>query len=200
MRYTEQELESIWVDCVKNKIQQKKEEWFYVLNILNNFKKTDNIIDIGTYDGGTSVSLKYFAKNMVTIDAIPSPRFDVSEFRNINYNYIGNDSHSEDTFNTVKSLIGDKINVLFIDGDHSYEGVKQDFEMYKTLLDKGNSLIFFHDIVDSDFHRSLGCNVSKLWYELENDPNYDTEKFTTLDLNEVKHGGLLWGGIGLIRY
>jgi hypothetical protein len=34
--------------------------------------------------------------------------------------------------------------VIFIDGDHTYEGVKRDIELYFPLL-KPNGLILFHD-------------------------------------------------------
>lgn len=34
--------------------------------------------------------------------------------------------------------------LLFIDGDHSYEGVKADWEFYKVFLDSG-SIVIFHD-------------------------------------------------------
>jgi hypothetical protein len=41
-----------------------------------------------------------------------------------------------------------KIDVLFIDGDHSYEGVKLDFDLYsKILSDKG--IIMIHDTDES---------------------------------------------------
>jgi predicted O-methyltransferase YrrM len=39
----------------------------------------------------------------------------------------------------------DKLDVLFIDGDHSYEGVKADWETYKGFLNPG-SIVIFHDI------------------------------------------------------
>jgi predicted O-methyltransferase YrrM len=37
------------------------------------------------------------------------------------------------------------LDVLFIDGDHSYEGVKADWEAYKGFL-KAGSTVIFHDI------------------------------------------------------
>ena len=41
-----------------------------------------------------------------------------------------------------------KIDILFIDGDHSYEGVKLDFDLYSTILsDKG--IIMIHDTDES---------------------------------------------------
>ena len=36
------------------------------------------------------------------------------------------------------------LDLLFIDGDHSYEGVKADWEAYKHFLKPG-SIIVFHD-------------------------------------------------------
>ncbi len=36
------------------------------------------------------------------------------------------------------------LNFLFIDGDHNYEGVKQDWALYKPMLKKG-SIVAFHD-------------------------------------------------------
>lgn len=37
-----------------------------------------------------------------------------------------------------------EIHLLFIDGDHNYEGVKKDWDLYRPLLKK-NSLVAFHD-------------------------------------------------------
>ncbi|MBP7552159.1 MAG: class I SAM-dependent methyltransferase [Spirochaetes bacterium] len=38
-----------------------------------------------------------------------------------------------------------KIDFLFIDGNHSYEGVKKDWDLYSPLL-KPDSIVLFHDI------------------------------------------------------
>jgi len=52
-----------------------------------------------------------------------------------------------------------KIDVLFIDGDHSYEGVKKDFLKYEPYV-KSNGLIFMHDIT----HKHFG--VKEFWKEV----------------------------------
>lgn len=43
-----------------------------------------------------------------------------------------------------------KIDYLHIDGDHSYEGVKKDFELYSTIMSE-NGIITIHDI-DQKYH------------------------------------------------
>ncbi len=43
-----------------------------------------------------------------------------------------------------------KIDYLHIDGDHSYEGVKKDFELYSTIMSE-NAIITIHDI-DQTYH------------------------------------------------
>jgi predicted O-methyltransferase YrrM len=40
--------------------------------------------------------------------------------------------------------ITQEIDLLFIDGDHSYEGVKTDWDLYSPLL-KSGSCVVFHD-------------------------------------------------------
>ena len=76
-----------------------------------------------------------------------------------------------------------KIDVLWIDGDHSYEGVKTDFELYSNILsDKG--IIIIHDTDENyeetlivsedakkDHHRFDG--PSRFVKELEKNPNYN---------------------------
>lgn len=53
-----------------------------------------------------------------------------------------------------------KIDVLFIDGDHSYEGVKLDFDLYsKILSDKG--IIMIHDTDESYENKLIISEDSK---------------------------------------
>jgi len=51
---------------------------------------------------------------------------------------------STDVVGELKGHVSN-LDLLFIDGDHSYEGVKADWEAYKVLLREGSTVIF-HDI------------------------------------------------------
>ncbi len=73
----------------------------------------------------------------------------------------------------VKSaLCGRKIDLLFIDGDHTYEGVKADFETYFPLVENGG-IVAFHDIAP-DFRTRFGRpterwagDVPKFWEQVK---------------------------------
>jgi FkbM family methyltransferase len=76
------------------------------------------------------------------------------------------DSHDLLSLEKLKEILnGEKLDFIFIDGDHSYEGVKKDFEMYASLL-KDGGYVAFHDINDTTFHRDCNCFVHELWNQL----------------------------------
>lgn len=64
----------------------------------------------------------------------------------------------------VETLHGRPIDFLFIDGDHRYEGVKKDFEMYRPLVRPGG-LIGFHDIRPNI--QDADTKVFQLWDEIK---------------------------------
>lgn len=76
-----------------------------------------------------------------------------------------------------------KIDVLFIDGDHTYEGVKKDFDLYSTILNE-DGVIFIHDtderfeneLIVSEDEKKDYCKFdgpSKLIKEIEKDENWN---------------------------
>lgn len=59
-----------------------------------------------------------------------------------------------------------RFDAILIDGDHTYEGVKRDWELYRSM----GSLIAFHDIVGHGESESVHGNrveVPKLWAEIK---------------------------------
>ena len=69
--------------------------------------------------------------------------------------------------------IVDKIDFLFIDGDHSYNGVKLDWELYRPHI-KFGGIVAFHDI-----YRHVE-GVPQLWQEIKAD-GYVTREFSTIE-------------------
>lgn len=73
---------------------------------------------------------------------------------------IQGDSHSPEIIKTVKDIYpNNDVDFLFIDGDHSYEGVKADFENYAPLVRPGG-IIVFHDVIGLP-------DVGRFWDELK---------------------------------
>lgn len=149
-----------------------------------------NIMEIGTYAGGLfSVMCKLSDQNgiKISVDLPTYPDQENTEaYRNFlndyktfsrNVYFVSADSHKQETLDRVKEILnGQELDFLFIDGDHSYDGVKQDFHMYRELV-KDGGYIGFHDINDTEFHRSLNCHVAPFWNELKNE--HESIEFNT---------------------
>jgi hypothetical protein len=87
--------------------------------------------------------------------------------------FIG-DSHSEEVVKMVRDLA--PFDFCFIDGDHSYEGAKADWENYGPMA----KIVAFHDIVNN-----VGC--FKLWNEIK-----------AAGHRTVEYTSSVWLGIGMV--
>jgi cephalosporin hydroxylase len=75
------------------------------------------------------------------------------------------DSHLAETKRQVLQLLqGEKLDFVFIDADHTYEGVSRDFEMYRPLVRSGG-IVAFHDIVTHQ--QGTPCEVERFWKEVK---------------------------------
>lgn len=199
-----EKLEAFWSESINFKIQQKKAEWLGFIDKIYGKNKINNVLEIGCYDGGTTVFLSNICNNLITVDQPVTPRFDTFKYHigdesifgsellktKTNFNYVYGNSHDIETFNKVKELLdGEELDLLFIDGDHSYEGVKSDFNTYKELV-KNGGMIALHDVHRSSFHENHGCFVHNFWDEIKS--NYEYMEFYD---DKQYHE---WGGIGLI--
>ena len=163
------------------------------------------VVEIGTKRGGSLyVWGRYFKPNhLISID-LPGgihgggyPKQKVrffesflSDLPNGKVSLIQADSHALSTLEHLKQLLnGAAIDFLFIDGDHRYEGVKQDFEMYSPLVRKGG-FVGFHDIIASDYHHEMDCYVDRLWAELKD--ALPSKEFIT-EASQYKYG------LGLVK-
>ena len=148
--------------------QQIKEEIRDLLLILDKVKPK-LILEIGTLRGGTLFLFSNIAHEeatLISVDLQQNPlqcRLIKSIFKKKQKIYlIQGDSHNIETLKKIKAILRDnKVDFLFIDGDHSYEGVKKDFEMYSPLVRKGG-IIAFHDIVPFGYP-----TLHKFWNEVK---------------------------------
>lgn len=67
-------------------------------------------------------------------------------------------------FSKARSFFDNKkIDILHIDGRHEYECVKEDYELYKDLVDLNEGLIVFHDVL----RKTNDFGVYKLFNSIE---------------------------------
>ncbi len=159
----------------------------------------EKIIEIGTFTGGTALMWAQLIESNGVVFCLDQ-KFDwggPQAYKNTPYEkYIiemQGDTHSPEYIKIVKEKTG-LVDFLFIDGDHSYQGVKQDFFNYLPLVKKGG-YVAFHDIIDSEYHRSKGCFVSPFWQEIKH--RYKFWEF--IDNNEYGTEQSHSMGIGVLK-
>lgn len=180
---------------------QIKSELISLLKILIAIKPK-TILEIGTARGGTLFLFARVASSdalIISVD-LPGGRFGggypwwrIPLYKSFilpsqKLHLIRQDSHDVNTLKIVQNILnGEKVDFLFIDGDHTYEGVKKDFDFYNSLVKKGG-YIAFDDIATQPPKNS--CKVSKFWKQIKK--KYKHKEF-------MMSGNQKWNGIGLIK-
>ena len=179
---------------------QIKEEFLELLKIFKEHNPK-YILEIGTANGGTLFSYCKLAREDAVIISIDLPEglfgggysewkipiYEAFKKSNQKLYLLREDSHQKKALEKVKEILdGNQLDFLFIDGDHSFEGVKKDFEMYSPLVRK-EGIIAFHDIVRHP--KETGCEIEKLWNNIK---TAFQSKEIIQDINQN------WAGIGIL--
>ncbi|WP_435098992.1 O-methyltransferase [Halorubrum sp. N11] len=202
---------------------QLSDELYQLLKLVRK-ENTERVLEIGTANGGSFYTWCRGIpdiKRVVSLD-LPNGRYGggynerkINIFKSfsdeINMEFVRGNSHKKPTYKKVKNIANnDGFDFIFIDGDHSFEGVKKDFHMYKQLL-SDDGVIALHDIIHhpddpdivrerkmntdaKDRHLNWGIahpdvNVKKFWDEV-------CEEYKTKEI--VSHPDQTWGGIGVV--
>lgn len=138
---------------------QNKIELNHFLAFLSR-KQPEYVLEIGTARGGTLYALSQVAAVNAHLISIDLPggencggqmiheRMLFSHFtkREQKLDFIPANSQLPETVECLRSLLnGNSLDLLFIDGDHSLDGVTADFKNYLPFVRSGG-LIAFHDI------------------------------------------------------
>lgn len=177
--------DAVKIDTPKLYTQQHPSE-IQSLVILLKKLQPHHVIEIGTLRGGTAATWHELNTGLVIgIDQTDNcwltkrlPRFRTA----------WGSSHEGFTRAQVSLLLGDELaDFLFIDGDHSYNGVRADWNDYKGMVRSGG-VVVFHDInADPGFFESWEeGGVPRFWKELEG----EKQEFSV---------NADWGGIGVIK-
>jgi predicted O-methyltransferase YrrM len=151
-------------------LQQVPEEYVEYLWFL----KTINLksyLNVGIGNGGSFMVESYIQSNCKRCVAVDNTSY--GKFTNINninarLTWLKeNTDKSIEFFNMNSSDFfksnTEKFDIIFIDGDHTYNGVKQDYENALNFINNGGYIIF-HDI------GSAQCEgVVRIWNEIKNE-------------------------------
>ena len=159
--------------------EQRSEEvvWFY-----RHAEKIEPkvIVEIGVKEGGnlkvlsTLLPKDGLAVGIDTRESIPWS-MDDSECTVL---FISGSSHDNETQDKLKSVLnGRKIDVLFIDGDHSTEGMLQDFNDYSGMVRDGG-IIAVHDIYYLP-------EVTKAWERIEGKKHMSEKKQSSIGIGFI---------------
>lgn len=148
-------------------LQQNPVEFADYLRFLAD-KQIDTYLEIGTFCGGTFIATMEYLKK---IGRKPhGVACDVANRENTfaYYNDFGNcEVHNINSASVnFDLLLGErKFDLAFVDGDHNYNGVKNDWEKVKTRA----RIVTFHDI-------AYASGVIQLWKEIKA-AGYKTQEF-----------------------
>lgn len=177
---------------------QLKSEFVKFSKLLKS-RKINNVLEIGTANGGTLYLLSRIINKrgvIVSLD-LEQPKWKQGFYKSFALGeqqifLVAGNSHKKQTLKKVKKIfLNKKVDLLFIDGDHSYDGVKSDFNMYKGLVKIGG-IIAFHDIAAGYIINPHWAEVNKFWVRLEG-------KYKHVEIIEDKIRQRAFG-IGVIYY
>ncbi len=170
------EVVNISMECPAIRSQQIRSELLELAKLVQELQ-CKHILEIGTSRGGTLFVFSQLATKDATIISLDFHFTSLGKVygtmqKPLLRKFVRNgqslvllrkDSHQPETLTSIRNILkGNELDFLFIDGDHTYEGVRGDFEMYSPLVRKGG-LIAFHDIAQSGGSRE----VYRLWEEVK---------------------------------
>jgi len=185
---------------------QKTHELRGLIGLLKRHRPLACVVEIGTASGGTFFAWCQLAEPRATLVSIDLPggefgggysehhveRLRTYARRGQETHFLRADSHDLATRRELQHILASTpIDFLMIDGDHSYEGVRSDFEMYGPLVRPGG-LIAFHDVLHHD--RVPECQVDRFWNEIRH-------AYRHWEFLKPEHdaGWGTWGGIGVLE-
>lgn len=150
--------------------QQVYDEILHLAYFLKGFQP-HNMLEVGCKGGTFSLFSQLSTGKKVGVD------IDVQYEVNVNFSaindpenthFICGNSQTQETLDKVKSICP-SFDFIFIDGDHTYEGVSRDFHLYKQVLSKKGVMVF-HDIDPNHRLRgggdAAGGEAYKFWQDL----------------------------------
>jgi len=161
----------------------------------------DVVVEVGSDAGGTLWAWQQLGARRVIGVSLPGAGFSSGVALDTSAEVVHGDSHDPATFDKLEALLGgDEVDLLFIDGDHTYDGVYRDYRMYSPLVRTPNArieggvtadgrpggIVAFHDICNHPGMPNVAVDI--FWRQLQF-PERDVKQ-------EIVTDPPTWGGIG----
>lgn len=186
--------------------QQWEQEIVGFLNFAK-AQKPVRICELGIFLGGTNLMLTHAlpqVKQVIGVDLWIRNRSHLKYYAHPSQRQtlITGKTCDPKTLESVsEALAGEKLDLLFIDADHSYAGSKQDFMQYRHFVRDGG-IIAFHDIVQdhltrfghdpASFDGSRSGEVYLLWKNLKSLYENSREFVANYDQDGCGIGALIY--------
>lgn len=148
-------------------LQQNPDEFAALCLLLTEHRPIERYLEIGSASGGACLFL-YQHVGFGAVYCVDDGNHSRASSQDVHFSRIRNchrflgDSHDEEARRFVRERAGTGIDVAFIDGDHSYEGVVQDIRLVTPFCRRGG-LVILHDTVAC-------AGVQRAWAELCENP------------------------------
>ncbi len=193
------DLVAISMECPAIRPQQISSEFVELAKLVKE-QHCNYLLEIGTFRGGTLFVFSQVAAASATVISLDfhftfqgklcrigqEPFFRKFVRRGQTLILVRNNSHKPETLASIQEkLQTHKLDFLFIDGDHRYEGVKEDFKMYSPLVRSGG-IVAFHDIAQE----GPSMQVRPFWEQIKG--NYIHKEFIDKTCSDSMGIGVLW--------
>ena len=163
---------------------------FYLISKLEN---KGTAIEIGSYKGGSLRVLSRFFKKVYSLDVNHDNIVNKEQYGNVKW--VKGDSKK-----TLPALIKrlnkskESVNLILIDGDHSYEGVLKDIESVLEYKPIDQTILLIHD----SWFRPSRDAISKADWNSNPHVRLVEKDLVTGDLMSSGNGNIFVGGLALV--
>ena len=166
-----------YYDFVANETPRAPSPWEIeqLLLELERIAPIRRVVEIGVFEGDSLRYWRAFLDPELLIGIDPEPRLILG--LDVGVHLIAAPSQDESTYGEVLRLLaGEEIDLLYLDGDHRYEPLRHDWDLYSPHVRSGG-IIVLHD---AQIRWNETVDTYKLWPELI----------------EGRRSKLLWDGAG----
>jgi len=155
------------------------------------------ILEIGSSDGGTLRCWRLVAPRAFILSvSLPDGPYGGGHPRDVDAHVIAGDSHDMSSYELViGALDGRMVDFLFLDGDHTFSGIRSDYHCYGPLVRRGG-IIALHDILP---HVGDTVQVDRFWERLKSMPATYSRVDEHVSPDELRAEYGQWGGIGVVH-